>query len=63
MNERQRQTDRQNPGTDKELLHRAGMDAVADKSWKVYPELIHLPVNPKEVWEGEAGIGLGESIS
>lgn len=58
--------DRQNPGTDKEFLHGAGMNAVVDKSWKVYLELIDLSVNPNTFvgkGEREVGIGLGESIS
>lgn len=31
MKKRETQTDRENPGTDKEFLHGAGMEAVADK--------------------------------
>lgn len=42
--ERDRQTNSRN---DKECLHGAGMDAVVDKSRKVYPELTDLLVNPK----------------
>lgn len=60
-----RETDRQtqNPGTDKEFLHGAGMDTMINKSWKVHLELIDLPVNLNILIEEEAGLGLGESTS
>ena len=46
MKDREREADRHILGTDKELLHGAGMDIVIDKSRKAHLGSIDLPTNP-----------------